>query len=287
MPAFNAVQTVLAQFPWLRELGNEVFRILERGIRENDPIDVIIQNVRDSRTYRRRFAGLITRQEEGFPAITEAEYLETERGMFEQLRNFNVLGTLRLRPTGRFRKFAAEKIGQDVSVAELNRRLDRAVGLARDASGFVQEAFIRFYGAPVSQDALITFFLDEDRGLELIENQLAAATIGGEALSRGLQINRTRAEILRREGVTADLARQGFADIAREQPVLKRLAEIHEITPLSQVELEEFFFHEDPEVGARRARVFSQSLAQFQAGGAAQRTREGGLQELLERNRTV
>lgn len=287
MPAFNAVDEVLAAFPWLAELGNEIYNVLVQGIRDNEPVDVIVQQVRDTNAYRQRFPGLAQRREAGFPAITEADYLEVESGYLEQLRNFNVLGTLGLDSTESFRNFASEMIGQDVSVGELNRRLDRASALATDVSDTVQQAFRDFYGAPVSDDALITYFLDPDRGISVIEDQLAAATIGGEALSRGLNINRTRAEILRREGVTADLARQGFADIAREQPVLRRLAQIHNTAALSQEELEQFFFHEDPDVGARRARTFQQALAEFQEGSPATRSREGGLAELLEPRRTV
>lgn len=289
MPAFDAVETVRAQFPWLNELGEEIYQILVNGITMNDPVDVVVQNVRDSSTYKARFKGLIARQTAGLPAINEAEYLDIETGYLEQLRNFNVLGTLGLTSTESFREFAAEKIGQDVAVAELNRRLDRATGLARNASDTVQDTFTQFYGSPVSEDALVAYFLDPDLGLSVIEEQLAAATIGAEALSRGLQINRTRAEILKREGVTADLARQGFADIAREQPVLSRLAQIQQVTPLGQQELEEFFFHEDPKVAERRNRTFSQALAQFQSGGGGtpQRTREGGLMELIDPNRTV
>jgi hypothetical protein len=287
MPTFNAIEEVLAQFPFLAELGDEIYRVLTQGIRDNEPIDVIIQNVRDTSTYKQRFAGLEVRRREGLPAMTEAEYLSTELGYKNQIREFNVAGTLGLTTEEAFREFAAEMIGVDVSVQELNARLDRATGLARDASDTVQQAFIDFYGAPVSEDALVAYFLDPELGLNVIEDQLASATIGAEALSRGLQINRTRAEILRREGVTADLARQGYADIAREQPVLSRLAQIHNTTPLSQQELEEFFFHEDADVAARRNRTFSQALSEFQSGGAAQRSRTGGLQELVDRNRSV
>lgn len=284
---FDAVQEVLAIFPWLRELGDEVYRIIVDGVQANEPSSVIVQQVRDSNTYRQRFKGLAMRQEKGLPAISEAEYLETERGYLNQLRNFNVLGTLGLNSTEAFREWASEKIGGDVSVQELNARLDRGAGLARDASDFAQDAFRQFYGAPVSEDALLVYFLDEERGLDIIQDQLAAAQIGGEAFRHGLQINRTRAEILRREGVTLDLAREGFADIAREQPVLERLAEIANTDPISQQQLEEYFFHEDPDVAQKRYRIFSESLAQFQGGGARNVSRSGGLGELVDRNRSV
>lgn len=287
MPTFNAVEEVLASFPWLSDLGDEIYQTLVNGILNNDPMDVVIQNVRSTNSYKTRFAGMATRQTSGLPAISEAEYLEVERGYLEQLRNFNQIGNLGLTSQEAFRDFAANQIGADVSVAEMNRRLDRATGLANNTPPEVQQAFQNFYGAPVSNDALVTYFLNPELGMSVIEDQMAAATIGGEALTRGLQITRTRAEILRREGVTADLARQGFANVAREQPVLTRLAQIQQVTPLNQQELEEFFFHEDPQVAARRNKTFTQALAQFQSGSPGQVSREGGLSELVDRNRSV
>ena len=284
----NSVEAVLAAFPWLAKLGNEVYNVLVQGVLNNDPIDVMVQAVRNTATYKRRFAGMQTRIDAGFPAISEAQYLDIEAGYYTQLRDFNLLGTLGLNTEEAFRNWAAQKIGDDVSVSELNRRLDYAEALANDSSDMLQQTFQEWYGTGVSHNALVTYFLDADRGTAEIENQLAAATIGSEALSRGLNITRTRAEILRREGVTADLARQGFADIAREEPVLKRLAQIQQVTPLSQGQLEEFFFHEDPTVAERRNRVFTQALAQFQSvGGTPGLTRQGGLSELVDPNRTV
>lgn len=285
--AFNAVDEVFAIFPWLANLGQEVYQVLVNGILNGEPSAVIIQNVRNTQTYKERFAGLIQRQANGLPAINEAEYLEMESGYRNQLRNYNILGTLGLTDEALFQNFAADLIAGDVSVQELNYRLDRGVALMRDSSEFVQQAFQEFYGTTISDDALLVYFLDPDRGTDIIEDQLATAQIGGEAFKFGLSVSRTRAEILRKEGVTADLARQGFSEIAREEPVLSRLAQIHHLTPLSQMELEEFFFHEDPEIAQRRYSTFTTALASFQEGGARNITREGGLGELVDKNLTV
>lgn len=285
--AFDAVEEVLAQFPWLEELGEEIYNIIVDGITNADPSAVIVQNVRDSQTYKRRFKGLVQRRQSGLPAISEREYLEVEQGYLNQLRNFNIQGTLGLEDQERFREFAADMIAKDVSVQEFNQRLDMGAGLARDTSEEVLRAFEEFYGVRPTDDALLVYSLDPDRGIDIIEDQIASAQVGGEAFRYGLNVSRTRAEILRREGVTQDLARQGFADIAREEPSLRRLAQIHRFKPLSQQELEEFVFHEDPDVAQRRMRTIQTALAEFQEGGAGGRTREGGLIQFLDRNRSV
>ncbi len=288
-PANTSVEIaeILATFPWIAELGQEVIQIILDGILNADPNSVITQNIRNSEVYKTRFAGLIARQTAGLPAITERQYLDIELGFKNQLRQFNLVGTLGLSDEESFRSFASDLIGKDVSVSEFNRRLDQGQALMKDSSEFVQNAFEQFYGTRVSEDLLLAYFLDPDIGLELIEDQLATASVGGAAFKFGLNVSRTRAEILRQEGVTADLATQGFANIASEQPVLSRLAQIHQFTPLSQQELEEFFFHQDPDVASRRARTFDTALAAFQEGGARNITREGGLGELVARDRAI
>ncbi len=283
----DAVAAILAAFPWLEELGQAVIDVIVAGIRDAKPNAVITQEIRNTEVYKARFSGLIARQKAGLPAISERAYLEIERGLREQLRQFNLTGALGLTDQDAFRAFAADLIGNDVSVSEFNRRLDQGQALMQDSSEFVQQAFEQFYGVRISDDLLLTYFLEPDIGLELIEDQLATAEIGGAAFRFGLNVSQTRAEILRKEGVSGELARQGFASIAQEQPVLGRLAQIHQFTPLSQQELEEFFFHRDPEVATRRARTFSTALAEFQGGGARNVSREGGLGELVDRNRAI
>lgn len=285
--AFDAVEEVLAAFPWLQDLGDEIYNLIVDGITNNDPSAVIIQSIRDSSTYKQRFKGLVQRRQAGLPAISEREYLEVEQGYLNQLRNFNIQGTLGLTDSESFREFAADLISKDVSVQEFNQRLDMGVAMARDTSQEVLQAFQEFYGVTPTEDALLVYSLDPDRGLDIIEDQIASAQVGGEAFRYGLNISRSRAEILRREGVTQDLARQGFADVAQEEPVLRRLAQIHRFKPLSQQELEDFVFHEDQEVAERRRRTLQTALAEFQGGGSFNRARTGGLGELIERGRTV
>ncbi len=290
LPSANTsgeVAEILDTFPWIAELGQEVIQIILDGILNADLPAVITQNIRNSEVYRARFSGLIERQKSGLPAITERQYLDIELGFKNQLRQFNLTGTLGLLDEESFRSFSAGLIGDDVSVSEFNRRLDQGQALMQDSSEFVQDAFEQFYGTRVSDDLLLTYFLDPDIGLELIEDQLATSSVGGAAFRFGLNISKTRAEILRKEGVSADLARQGFANIAQEQPVLSRLAQIHQFTPLSQQELEEFFFHQDPDVASRRAKTFDTALAAFQEGGARNITRQGGLGELVARDRAI
>lgn len=285
MADFNAVDQILAEFPWLNALGGSITQMIVDLTQTATPWESIVAQIRQTPEYKTRFPGMEQRRSAGYNPISEAEYLALEDAYKQQLRSFGVQALLTPTET-EFRDLASQWIASDVSVAELNRRLDAGVAVVRDIAPQAQEAFREFYGVEVSPDALLTYALDPDRGESIIEEQIAAATIGGEAYRFGLNITRTRAELLRREGVTSQIARQGFADVAREKPMLQRLATIHSFTPLSQQELEQFFFHEDPDVGARRARIFTQALAEFQGGGRASVSRQGGLTEFVDFNRS-
>lgn len=274
---FDAVEAVLEANPWLRDLGIGVYNLIVNLIRDEAPPDIIVSEVRQTSAYQRRFGGMAIREKAGYNPISEAEYLALEDGYRQQLREFGVLNFF----IQDLESMTDNWIGRDVSVAELNRRLDAGQALVSDSELLVRNAFQTFYGVDPSPDTLLLYFLDEKRGLAELEDQVATATIGGEAFRYGLNITRTRADILRRSGVDENMARQGFANVAREMPTLQRLAQIHRFSPLSQQELESFFFHEDPEVGARRAATFNQAVAEFQGGAPAQRTRAGGLMELL------
>lgn len=280
------IALIRARFPWLEQLPG-IFKLIRERVIDDIPEELIVEEVRDTEVYKKRFAGMLGRAEKGLPQITEAEYLNTEEAIMEQLEQFKVRGVLGLQGISKFRAFAADMIGKDVSVQELNRRLDFGTAIAREVAPRVRSAFQRFYGVEPTEDALLLWALDAEQGIQEIENQIMSARIGSEALRFGLNITRRRAELLEAEGVDAQLAAQGFADVAREQGTLARLAEIHDIDPLSQRELEEFFFHEDPEVAQQRSRIFNQALAEFRAGGPARTTREGGLAALVEREQAI
>ncbi len=199
-----------------------------------------------------------------------------------QLRNYEVYDLL-FSSDSDFKSWAAEQIGQDISNQELSIRLDRGWASVEN-NAQVTEAFQQFYGVTPSKPALLLYFLDPEKGTYEIEREVAAAIIGGEALSYGLNISRTRAELFASQGVTQQMARAGYADIAREEPLLQDLARIHRFTPLTQTDLEDFFFHEDPEVAKRRATTFNTALAQFSGPTA---DTGSGFPELLDIRRTV
>jgi len=290
MTTFDASQQIFSDFPWLKEVPELAQMIIDLTI-QGIPSASVTSMVRQSEAYKTRFPGMALRESRGYNPIDEMTYLRLEDSYRSQLREAQVLNFF-ADSEGSFRKLAADLVGGDVSAAEMSRRIDKGYAAVADAGPIIKETFGQFYGYQPDDAALLLYFLDPDRGTTEIENQVAAVQVGASAYEYGLNITRTRAELLRDRGVTQAIARQGFADVAREEPLFQRLATIHSITPLSQTDLENFFFHEDPGVTKRRKQTFDLALSQFQAGSfgagvASPLNQRGGLTELLDARRTV
>jgi hypothetical protein len=288
---FNAVQAVLSENSWLNQIEG-IYQLLVSLIKANTPVDSIVAQVRNSDAYKTRFKGMAIRANKGYAAMTEAEYLQNEDSYKTQLRNASVYAYI-AKDEDEFRNLAAQWIGGDVSPAEFSRRIDEGFAAVADSGRAVKKAFRRFYGGFAPSDpALLAYFLDPKKGLREIENEVAAVMVGGAAFEYGLNITRARAEMWSERGVDQEMAKSGFANIAREKPLIEKLARIHNETPLSQSDLEKFFFHENAYISQRRTRLFDEALAQFKegsfgAGVSSPVNQRGGLTELVDIRRTV
>jgi hypothetical protein len=276
----NALELVFNAFPWLRKLEG-IYDLVSKLVIDGMPASLIAAEIRKTDVWRDRFGVLDIRANKGLPPMTEADYLNYEASFAKQFRDYNVYG-LMFNSTEQFRTFVKQKAQADVSPQELSIRLDRGWAAVQDNQE-VREAFSEFYGVRPSDQAMLLYFLDAHKGTQEIEREIAASIVGGEALAYGLNISRTRAELFASRGVTQDVARSGYADIAREQPMLEKLAKIHNYTPLTQTDLEDLFFHEDPDIIKRRAQVFNTALSEFRGPVASSQ----GTTELIDIRRTV
>jgi len=281
----NTIEEILYLNPWLDELA-DIYTLLTDLVLNAVPPELMAAYVRDTDTYKARFPGMATRLKAGLPAITEADYLDVESSYQTIFRSWEVYDSL-FSSRAQFRAWAADRIGSDWSAAELSRRIDSGWASVVDNRPQIAEAFQDYYGVVPSDTSLLLYFLDPERGFQQMEKEVATAIVGGEALAYGLNVSRTRAELFAAEGVDQEMARQGYADIAREAPLLGKLARIHNLTPITQTDLEDLFFHENPEVVKRRRQQFEIALNEFREGSLGNVSQEGGLAELLDRRRTI
>ena len=281
----SVAKIILETFPWMKEFPG-IWDMILSGVKDDLPNEVILANVRDTEAYKQRFPGMAARVSGKFNPINEAEYLTLEDSYRNLLSSYGILGILA--PDGNALKgFFTDWIGGDVSPMELSVRLDKGYATMVDSALGVKETFREFYGIEIDDATLLTYFLDRDLGLLEMERVIGASKVGGAAMKYGLNITRTRAELLSSEGITEEMARRGFADVAREAPQLETLARMHSFNPLSQEDLESFVFHEDPGVMRRRRRIFDTALASFAGSGASSVTAQGALSELVDLDRSV
>ena len=283
------IQRTIQNNPWLQYfstdfINNVVDLVVFQGV--SDP-GVLIDEIRQTDDYKQRFAGLVQRQAAGLPPMKESEYLEYERSVFAILNSYGITDVFASGGiTGsEFRDNVATLVAGNVDVVDFARRIDRGYAQVRESYDQVKTTFENFYGVSPTESDLLTYFLDPSKGVEVLENQIATAQIGGAAMKYGLNITRSRADFLRQYGVTEELAKDGFSEVAREKESLTKLARIHSISPLSDEQIQDYVFHEDTNVAGQRKKIFDTALSEFQAGTTGRFSRTGGLSGLGETRR--
>ena len=283
------IKNIIDNNSWLQNFDTDfintlIDNVIIQGI--TDPIE-LLDEVRSSTAYQDRFGGLVQRQTKGLAPMSEAEYIEYETVIFSLLNSYGISDVFAADGIGSsdFMNKISDLVGGDVTAQEFSARLDRGYASVVDNIDEVATQFNDFYGVQIQESDLLAYFLDPSLGIQAIEDQVATAQIGASAQKYGLNISKTQSERLEGYGVTQKLAREGFAEVAREKGSLTKLANIHNIEPLSDKELADYVFHQDSDIAAHRKQIFDTALSEFQAGGSSRLTREGGIAGLGKRER--
>lgn len=144
--------------------------------------------------------------------------LTTPQLSVDDVLNYRLQGKQMMRAYGLPQQFWATNdaffnlIVNDVSLEELNSRLDVAVSRVYTAPPEVRSTFGELFGAN-SDNALFTLFVDPDRAMPELERMTQQAEIGGAA--RRFGFDPTPAEMARVAGygITYDQAVEGFANL--------------------------------------------------------------------------
>lgn len=177
----------------------------------------ILQDLRETSQYKQRFVGMEARRAAGLPAISESEYIGYETSVRQLMRAAGMPADFYDAPQD-----FADFIGQDVSVAEMQSRINEGFLAASQAPAEVRQQLRDLYG--VGEAQLTAFFLDPDRALPLIERQWAAAKVSGAAVTTGYgALNQTEAERLASVGVTGEQAAEGFSALAENEELFGAL----------------------------------------------------------------
>jgi hypothetical protein len=238
--------------------------------------------LRQTPTYKQRFAGNDARIKAGLRALSEGEYIGLEDQYQNILRNYGLPKSYYEKDNiGRqvgFEKF----IAGDVSPAELEDRLQLGINRVKNAAPEVEQTLRQFY-PDITQGDILAYTLDPERALTDIQRKVQAAEIGAEASRAGLTTGLSRAEELQRAGVTKEAAQQGFQTIAGYLPRATTLSDIYAKQGMGQytqttAEQEVFGLPSAAEAATKRRKLTELETAQFsgQTGvGALARERAG------------
>lgn len=171
----------------------------------------IVQRLRETPEYKTRFKAIIQRQEKKLPPLSEQEVLAYEAQATELMRSVGLPQGFYDQPDD-FAKF----LTNDISMAELNQRINDGYMAALNAPQEVRDELERFYN--VGPGELAAYFLDENRLVSVLQKQRTSAEIAAQAKrTRYGALTREESEQLQVGGLTAESANQGFAELAQDE----------------------------------------------------------------------
>lgn len=130
--------------------------------------------IRQTQEYKQRFSGNEARRAAGLNVLSESQYLQLENNYRDLMHNYGI-------PSGVWdtQSSLGKLIAGDVSVSELNTRLQSYAEAAYSAPQETRDALQKLYG--VTPGELTAFFIDPQAALPLIEQRYAAAGVAGVA----------------------------------------------------------------------------------------------------------
>lgn len=254
--AFMAINALFSDYG-LGSLAGKIFEFVKNGY-SADTISILLQ---DTDEYKKRFAANDARRKAGISVLSPAEYLAVENS-YRQIMSQSGLPVGFYDSTDDFTKF----ISGDMSPTELQSRVEMATQATALANPEYKQALKQM---GLSDGDLTAYFLDQKRALPFIQKTAATAAIGAEALQRGFAFDQQYAENLATQGISAEQAAQGYAQIGDEFSDLKTLGAIYG-GGWTQRQAEESTFTGGTGAGKQRERLVSQEKGAFSgaAGGA-------------------
>jgi hypothetical protein len=222
--------------------------------------------LRNTDAYQKRFAGNTDRIKKGLTALSPAEYLALEDGYQNLMRNYGLPASYYAKDSLGTQEGFNKLIANDVSAVELEDRIVTAQKRVLDAAPEVTTALKQFY-PDITNGDILAYTLNPEKGLTEIKRKITAAEIGGAAIGAGLSTSLTDAEYLRRYGVTAESAKQGYSAIGGGLERGRQLASIYQQPDYTQAVAEEEVFNLPGQTEAQQKRKKVIGLEKATFGG--------------------
>ena len=260
----SAFQIIKEEFDryGIGKLVGDVERLLIEG---TPPAEYAFQ-LRQTPTYKQRFAANEDRLKKGLRVLDEASYVALEDQYQDVMRRYGLPETYYQRDEIGTQKAFQKLIAADVSNVELEKRIQNTQARIFDANPEVMTAMRQFYPG-ITNGEILAYALDPESALPQLERKIAAAEIGGAALQAGLATDLTRAEELAAAGVTKAAAQEQYGKIAQMLPRAGTLAEIYKQGPYTQAIAETEAFGLKGAAEATKQRKLLSELEQAQFSG--------------------
>jgi hypothetical protein len=188
--------------------------LAERRITGASTLDDIGVQLRESESFRKRFAANELRRAANKPVFSVTQLLQLESQYRQVLRNAGLEEGFYDQPND-FEQF----IVNDISPDELQDRVQAGYRAIREADPTVVNELRTLYGLEDNQ--LAAFFIDPLRSRDQVVRSARAAEVAAQARRQaGIQLSAGEAETLVRQGINQEEARQGFAAIGFQQELL-------------------------------------------------------------------
>lgn len=157
--------------------------------------------------FKKRFPAMDILREAGMPPITPEQYMDYERTAHGMMRAAGL-------PEGFYDQLSdfTDLIGSNVSPAELGARIQQGYQRVLQAPIEVRARYAQLFGAN-GDGALAAHFLDPDKALPILEQQVSTAEIAGFGDIFGIGIGQATAERLAAMGYDGRTASPGFQEI--------------------------------------------------------------------------
>lgn len=224
---------------------------------------LVTQAFRETGAWRERFGGVTkSREKNGMSYLNEGEIIQLE-DTYRQI--FTAAGIPK-----KFwqREDLHDLIAKDVSPQEVADRVKLAEQAVNNTDPDYVRAFREFYG--IGKKGLVGYMLNRKRGVQVLQEQVAAAEIGAEARQIGMDsVGRKYAEELVDKDISRQEARQAFANVADTDQDWQKLAKMGGES-LSERGLinDELGLDKEGKVGQKKRRLASQERARFGGSNA-------------------
>lgn len=149
-------------------------------------MDQINLELPDQQAYRDRFAAISMREKAGLPQLTPAQYLQYEASLDNELALVGAPAAIRA-GTAQFRDIVTKGLAGDVSINEMQARIEGGYAAVRDAHSSVRDWFGQKFGVQGDQ-ALAAYFLAPEHSEATLARMEREAEIGGAAGRAGINV---------------------------------------------------------------------------------------------------